>query len=343
MKNKFCFANLRLSRRHSVPILISAVFACALMQSKLQAQSILWNGPLAAGPHVWNTSTNWTGSNVPDDFPGPGVESGNLARDWTAAATINFSGNTTINGVTYDDTGATGDVAMILASLPTTSIVTLAGTTPTIGVTGTLSITSPIAGTTPWLKEGGGLLVLSGANTFNAALTINNGTVRPTVAAGLGAGGPILVSNVAPASGTDINILELAGGFTFGAGRTLTLRSAVGGGQGRASLINQAGNNTWAGPIVLESPLNQALQSAASTTLTITGNITNGTPATTQMFFRGAGAIVLTTPAPGPSTPPATSTATSASRTAASRSTTTTRWTRGSTSPSAKTTRTPAR
>lgn len=293
MKNKFCFANLRVSRRLTVPVLISAVFACALMQSKVQAQSILWNTPLTAGPHTWNTSTNWTGSNVPDDFPGPGIESGNLSVNWSSATTttINFSGNTTINGVTFDDTGTGTDSSMILASLPTTAIVTLAGTTtPTIQVTGTLSINSPIAGTTAWRKTGGGLLVLNGTNTFNTAVTVEDGTLRfGTAAASAGAGGNILVTNGENPAASNTNALELAGGFAFGAGRTVTLNntSTSNIGNARTALVNQTGNNTWAGSIVLTGGTNQTISSAAGT-FTISGNITNGVSAPGSLFVRGA-------------------------------------------------------
>ena len=263
--------------------LVSAITIVASQPLRAQT-SIAWSGAVTAGPHQWNLTTNWTGTNVPDS----NTEIGNLAKDWTAAPTINFSGNTTINGVIFDDTGTTSDVAMILASSPTTAVVTLAGTNPYIQVTGTMSINSPIAGSTTWEKKGGGTLILNGSNTFNAFINVTDGNLRfGTVAASAGAGGNILVSNVAPTTGTDTNSLQLAGGFTFGSGRTVTLKSAVGGGQGRTSLINQSGNNTWAGNIVLESPYNQAVTSDAGT-FTISGNITNGTPATTQFFIRGA-------------------------------------------------------
>lgn len=293
MKNKFCFANLRVSRRLTVPVLISAVYACALMQAKLQAQSILWNGALGAGPHVWNSSLNWTGSNIPNSD----AEIGDLRRDWTAAPTINFTDNTTINGVIYDDTGASGDVAMILASSPTSAVITLAGTTPTIQVTGTMSINSPVGGSTGWRKTGGGLLVLNGTNTFNALVTVADGTLRlGTVAASAGAGGNITVTNGENPGSINTNALELAGGVTRGAGRTLTLNntSTTNIFNARTSLINQAGNNTWAGSIVLAGGLNQTLQSNSGTTLTISGNITNGVNPSSQFFLRGVGSGVLT-------------------------------------------------
>src|SRR5687768_10581402 len=133
MKNKYYFARLRVSRRLSVPLLISAVFASALLQSRLQAQTVIkWTGALTAGPHAWNLTTNWTGTAVPDS----NTERGDLAVDWSAASTVNFSGNTTINGIIFDDTGGGTDVGVTVGSSPTTAIVTLAGTTPLIQTSG---------------------------------------------------------------------------------------------------------------------------------------------------------------------------------------------------------------
>jgi autotransporter-associated beta strand protein len=284
MKNKFCFANLRVSRRLTVPVIISAVFACALMQAKLQAQT-LWSGALTAGPHTWNTTLNWTGANIPNTD----TEIGDLRRDWTAAPTVNFTDNTTINGIFFDDTGGGTDVAMILASSPTTAAVTLAGTTPTIQVTGTMSINSPVAGTTPWRKTGGGRLVLNGTNTFNTGVTVADGFLRlGTVAASAGAGGNFTVTNGENPAAANTNGLELVGGLTFGAGRTVTLNNTSTSNIvfARTALINESGNNTWAGSIVLLGGTNQTIQSTAGT-FTISGNITNGVSAPTSMFIRG--------------------------------------------------------
>ena len=284
---------MKTNRRN--PLIRSAVLTAIVIsatQTLYGQTTIVWNGLLAAGPHTWNTSLNWTGSNIPN----ADTEIGSLAKDWTAAPTINFTDNTTINGVTFDDTGGGTDVAMILASLPTSAVVTLAGTTPTIQVTGTLSINSPIAGTTAWRKTGGGTLVLNGTNTFNAAVTVADGNLRfGTAAASAGAGGNITVTNGENPGTSNTNALELAGGFTFGAGRTVTLNntSTSNIGNARTALVNQAGNNTWAGSIVLLTGLNQTIQSSSGT-FTITGNITNGVTAPSQFFIRGASNGTLT-------------------------------------------------
>lgn len=281
MKNKFCFANLRVSRRLTVPVLISAVFACALMQSKLQAANGTWN---TNGNGNWSDTTKWASGTVAND----NTSTANFTLDINADRTVTLDTSRTIRAMVFTDL-TTASHNWILARSGT-AVLTLAGTTPSISVTNqTATISGILTGSTAWSKIGGGTLVLSGTNTFTAAAapTISDGTLRISNTAAFGAAPAILVSNVAPGSGTDTNALQLAGDQTFGAGKTVTLRSAVAGGQGRTSLTNQSGNNTWAGNIVFESPFNQALQSDSGT-FTISGNITNGTPATTQFFIRGA-------------------------------------------------------
>lgn len=281
MKNKYCFANLRVSRRLTVPVIISAVFACALMQSKLQAANGTWN---TNGNGNWSDSTKWASGTIAND----NTSTANFTLDINADRTVTVDTNRTIRSMVFTDLTTASHNWILNRS--GTAVLTLAGTNPSISVTNqTATISAIMTGSTAWSKTGGGTLVLSGTNTFTAAAlpTISDGNLRISNTAAFGAAPTILVSNVAPGSGTDTNSLQLAGDLNFGAGKTVTLRSAVAGGQGRTSLINQSGNNTWSGNIVLESPFNQAIQSDAGT-FTVSGNITNGTPATTQFFIRGA-------------------------------------------------------
>lgn len=281
MKNKYCFANLRVSRRLTVPVIISAVFACALMQSKVQAVNGTWN---TNGNGNWSDATKWASATIADD----NTSTANFTLNITADRTVTVDTNRTIRSMVFTDLTTASHNWIVNRS--GTAVLTLAGTTPSISVTNQAATISAImTGSTAWSKTGGATLVLSGTNTFTAAAlpTISDGNLRISNTAAFGAAPTILVSNVAPGSGADTNSLQLAGDLNFGAGKTVTLRSAVGGGQGRTSLINQSGNNTWSGNIVLESPFNQAIQSDAGT-FTVSGNITNGTPATTQFFIRGA-------------------------------------------------------
>ena len=283
MKNKFCFANLRVSRRLTVPVLISAVYACALMQAKLQAASGTWNVNNAGN---WDTASNWASSVIANDSS----STANFVFNITANRTVTLNSSRTIRTMVFTDaTTASHDWTLARSG---TAVLTLAGTTPGISVTNrTATITAVMTGSTPWTKSGGALLVLNAANTFNADAdpTVADGTLRVANAGAFGSADQILVTNTAPASGFDNNNLELANNITIGSGKTLTLRAAASGGQGRTSLISQSGFNTWAGNIVLEDALNQALTANSGTTLRISGNITNGGSPSTQFFLRGAG------------------------------------------------------
>jgi autotransporter-associated beta strand protein len=73
-------------------------------------------------------------------------------------------------------------------------------------------------------KGGGGVLTLTGANTFTSRLTISNGTV---IAAGAGNNVPI-VSNITLGDGSDV-VWLIAGAQTqqFGAGTVLTFSNGA--------------------------------------------------------------------------------------------------------------------
>jgi autotransporter-associated beta strand protein len=57
-------------------------------------------------------------------------------------------------------------------------------------------------------------------------------------------------------------------------------------------LANQAGNNTWAGPIILDGGTNQAL-AANGGVLTITGNVDVSASPPTSMFIRGGASAIM--------------------------------------------------
>jgi autotransporter-associated beta strand protein len=283
MKNKFCFANLRVSRRLSVPILISAVFACALMQSRVQAASGTWNTTTSAN---WSNAGSWLNSIIAND----NASTANFVFNITAATTVTLDTSRTINKIVFTD-ATTASHDWILARSGT-AVLTLAGTAPSISSTNrTATVSAVLDGTTAWSKIGGNVLVLTGANTFSGALTVSDGTLRVGSAGALGNATSIVVQNDAG----DTNAMELAGGFTYGAGKTLTLRNIAAGATipaARAQLGNQAGNNTWAGPIVLDGGTNQTISPAAGV-LTIAGNIGVSATPPTALFIRGVASGVM--------------------------------------------------
>ncbi len=85
------------------------------------------------------------------------------------------------NGLTFNTTGYN-----IVSSIPT-DVLTLAGATPTIGVTtlgDSANIDSIVAGTNGLRKTGAGTLVLTGANTFTGGIQVASGTLSATVTSG---------------------------------------------------------------------------------------------------------------------------------------------------------------
>jgi autotransporter-associated beta strand protein len=286
MKNKFCFANLRVSRRLTVPILISAIFACALMQSRVQAASGTWNVNNAGN---WSAGANWLGGTIANDAN----STANFVFNITANRTVTLDSSRTINKVVFTDaTTASHDWTLAASG---GSVLTLAGTAPSISSTNrTATVSAPLAGTIPWAKVGGNVLVLTGANTFSGVLTVSDGTLRAASAGALGNATSIVVQNDESPGAANTNALDLAGGFTFGAGKTLTLRnnSASNIPNARAQLSNQAGNNTWAGDIILDGGTNQTLSSLAGV-LTITSDVGVSASPPTNLFIRGAASGVM--------------------------------------------------
>lgn len=166
-----------------------------------------------------------------------------------------------------------------------------------IGVNGgTGTISGPISGAFALTKTRGSLLVATGANRHSGITTVRDGQLRLGSAGALGNSPTVIVENPDNPASADTNTLQLTGGVTLGAGRTLILRnnSTSNVANARTALENLSGtNNTWAGNIVLEGGTNQTITSAGNT-LTISGNISQSATPSSQLFIRGNGSGVLT-------------------------------------------------
>jgi autotransporter-associated beta strand protein len=164
--------------RHSRHFFASSIFiALATLTSQGLAADLVWGNNLGAGPWVWNTGGNWIGGTAPVIA----ADRGDLRKDWTAAAAINFNAPTTTNGVLFDDTGASNDVGVTLGNGGTAAnTLTLAGTTPTLNVAGsTLTVSTVLAGTAGFSKTGGGTLLLNNAaNTVTGTISVGGGTLQ---------------------------------------------------------------------------------------------------------------------------------------------------------------------
>lgn len=145
------------------------------------------------------------------------------------------------------------------------NILTMAVTagTPTITVNNpSATISAVIAGTQGLLKNGTGILTLSGANTFTGGLTVDAGRVSIATDANLGAAG----GSVTLTGGSTLATTPDATA-TYGTGRTLTI------GTGGATLIAGGfSTHTYAYNIIGSGALTL---NAASTQITLSGSNSN--------------------------------------------------------------------
>lgn len=156
------------------------------------------------------------------------------------------------------------------------------------------TISGAIAGAANLTKLQGGLIVLTGNNTYTGMTIVNNGILRLGAVNAINGSYAVVVENPANNAASDTNALQLSGGFSYGAGKTLTLRNNATANiaNARVALENQAGNNAWAGNIIIDGGANQAITSSAGV-LTIDGNISQSANPSTQLFIRGGATGII--------------------------------------------------
>jgi fibronectin-binding autotransporter adhesin len=160
-------------------VFCASILFCFSAGSMNAQTVILWNGAVndVAGATTgdWSNPSNWTNSEVPDSI----TEQADLRKDWGGATAntpnITLGDDRTINGVIFDDTGATGDRSMTINAGNTLN---LAGSNPVIQVdANTLTLANVLGGSTAWAKTGGGVLALNGVNTYTGVTNINAGVI----------------------------------------------------------------------------------------------------------------------------------------------------------------------
>ena len=233
-----------------------------------------WTGANGA---TWDTSaTNWSGvSGTPWDS----------SNGTTANATFNatsgsasVSGTVFANTITYSPVGGNFSIA--------NGNITLAGTTPTINnydPTGTLTLSSTVAGSAGLISRGVGTLVLAGNNTYTGTTTIK--------------GGPLVLdysglSNTADPLSTGVVTLDMG---------TLTLKGKSSGSTSETiSTLNMGANLGTANTLRLDS------NGGSGIALTVSTFVMNTTAANVQNInlidLSSSGSNSITVGAPGTGT-----------------------------------------
>ena len=263
-------------------ILCLAVAVLSMAPQAL-ADDILWVGA-TNGTSDWNTASNWTNNVVPD----ASTNRADLRKDWASAPVINLSAAVTINGILFDDTGASGDTTLTIGNGGNAAnTMTLAGTTSTISVTASsLTNSANLLGSGGFTKSGGGILVLSGSNSISGDVIISAGTLRTGNANALNSVSAVRLDSGATLS---VNSSVSIAGLNDNAGSGGTVNNASGGGKA----LTVAGSSSYS--------FNGSFTGSASGTkvglvLSGTGTQTLGGNNTTNIgyqFVTGGGTLIF--------------------------------------------------
>ena len=187
-----------------------------------------------------------------------------------ASGAVSVSGGTLALGNYSDEVGA---VTLSSGSITgTNGVLTGASYQVESGL-----VSAILGGTGALVKTNSGTVVLSGANTYSGATTINSGVLNIQNSSGLGA------TNAGTTVGTG-SVLELQGGIAVGA-EALTLNGS--GISSGGALRNIGGANTYSGPVTLGSA--SRINSDSGTL--ILNNAADITGATFGLTLGGAGNI----------------------------------------------------
>lgn len=186
------------------PVTAAVLAALLAMQAPAHAADKYWDANRTSvnlgGSGTWDlTNTFWDSAG--DGVSGPYAAWDNSAIDNAifsgVAGTVTLGAPITAHNLVFNTSGY----------MLTGNTLTLAGSTPTIAVNaGTATVDSVLAGSGGLIKDGGGTLVLNGANTFSGDIAINGGRLTAGDDAALGAAG----NDITTGAGTNV-ILDIRG------------------------------------------------------------------------------------------------------------------------------------
>ena len=256
-----------------------------VLESRLSPATFTWSG--AGATSLWSNALNWVGGTAPtgnpaaaDDLVFPlGAAKLTAQNDLSGASfnSITFgSGGYTLSGsdITLGVPSLVGSGFLVVNAGSTGNILAInvqlgasAGSDQTFSVLAgaDLTVTGKLSGTTgaTFTKDGGGVLTFTADNSgFTGTMRLNNNSGALVIAHPLALGS--ITSPTIVGTGSSLRLSNVTGVIN----EPLILNGL--GVANDGALLNLAGNNTWAGPITLDS--NAAL-GATKGTLAINGKV----------------------------------------------------------------------
>jgi autotransporter-associated beta strand protein len=265
------------------------VLVSALMASEVTvAQSGTW--VTLSGTTPWSTAGNWSGSTIANGADSTAFFTANI--NGALAVTLNDVGRT-IGNITFTDSTTDSHNMTISGS----NALTLDRTSgiPIVDVTQssrTLFISTTIAGSDGFAKEGPGVLSLSGNNSYTGATALNVGIVSVSHANALGTTAGV-TTIAATGNSTTGGRLLISGTITLAEDFSITGNTESAGFQ--SAINSSSGSNTLSGNITLNNP-SGAIRIGASqgTSLLLSGTVSQTTSSQSLVFQASGNSTSIT-------------------------------------------------
>jgi autotransporter-associated beta strand protein len=253
----------------------------------------------AATGSTLNATSAWTGAFVPVNPDTATWNATSLAGAMTLGSNLNWAGlivndpagPLTFNGPQTLTLGSAGiDMSASAVNVTLNHPVTLGeNQTWNVGAGRTLTASGEISGTRTLTKSGAGSLILSGASTFSGNVTISAGPATITRAVALGTGSKTINVSNGSAGACELHLDGSGGAIALPANLSFNTSRATGNG----AIVNDAGNNSIAGPINMIAGGGNTLFTVLGGSLALDGNITSNvtTGRTLQLAGVGSNAV----------------------------------------------------